>query len=728
MVLSKRSLHFTPLLLIAFTLILCQITVADAHQVITVPDDFPTIQKAINNASNGDTVLVKPGNYTESIVVNKSIILTSLMGAEHTFIYTVSRFYPAIYISASNAVVSGFTLKSSTTWYASALKAEDVVNVSISDIKGVYVQCGIEFHNASFCKVSSSTFTHTVGYAIGLDDSRNNTFTSCSVEGANYGVYLGNSHNNTFRNLHAASCTYNVYVLCSDDNIFESSTICNAGYHGFLVEFSDHLTIFNCTIADCARNGVDASSSEHLELINNTFYNCGVLLYYTYYNTIENNTVNNLPLLYFEKAQNINVSGPIGQLILINCSQANISQIAITRTSVGVQAFCSSNINIADSQVSFCSWEGMDLHCVDHLDMSRVTISNTTWHGAVLSYVDNSIVEQCLFTGNGVDGLHVISSTNTTIRNTTFIASRLGGGGADLRFSDQLHVYSCHFDNCNLRLSRSWNSTVEQSSFTGQYSGIRLYRATDNVIHRNMVDGGYGIQLTTSSTRNTITENQLFHQGLQVYDSFNNTVVDNTVNGLPIIYLEDEENVTASNGGQAIILHCNNITVLHIHAMGLSEGIYMVGVNNSAIGSSTILYSGNRGIYLEDGVNNTFEGITVGLSWTGVDIRGDNSYNNTFRDCTFIGAYTALLLSEEVPINTTNLYFNNFINNTIDVHGPIYRAYTPGDVIYHYHGKRFVNYLGNHWSSCNNTDADDDGIADTGYTGNNFYDPSRESQ
>ena len=723
MVLSKRGFYFTSLLFIALTLILCQITVADAHRIITVPDDFPTIQKAINNASSGDTILVKPGNYTENIVVNKSITLTSTSGAENTLIQAASSFAPIIYVTSSNAIISGFTLKSSTMGYAIAIKVEDAVNVSISDVNGAYVQWGLYFSNASLCRVSSTALVHVVSDGIHLDHSRNNTFNNCSVIGAFYGVNLGDSHNNTFQSLHVSSCSYNVWVLSSSNSLFKESTISDAGYHGFLVQFSDSLTILNCTIANCGRNGIDTFDSSNVQLINNTFYNCVVLLYYTYYNTIENNTVNHLPLLYFEKAQNISVSGPIGQLILINCSQANISHAVILRTSVGIEVFCSSNINITDTQISFCTWEGVEACSSRHLEVSKLAVLNSTWYGLVLSYVNDSTVDQCMFMGNGIDGLYIIGSNNVAINNSNFVESRRGGGGLELRFSNDLHVRNCHFDGCPLYLEYTEASTIAQNSFAGRYSGITLDHSEGNLVRRNLVAGGCGIKLIERSTENILAENQLFHQGMQIYNSYNNTVVNNTVSGLPVIYLENEENVTVSNGGQAILLNCSNVTILHIHAMGLSEGIYMVEVNNSVIASSTILYSGNRGIYLEDGVNNTFDGVTVGFSWTGVDIRGDNSYNNTFRDCTFIGAYTALFLSEEVPINTTNLYFNNFINNTIDVHGPIYRAYTPGDVIYYYHGKRFVSCLGNHWSSCNNTDADDDGIADTGYTGNNFYDP-----
>src|SRR5688500_20004135 len=54
------------------------IPVSPAHaSTLIVPDNYGTIQAAINAASAGDTIVVRPGTYNENLTLNKSVILTA---------------------------------------------------------------------------------------------------------------------------------------------------------------------------------------------------------------------------------------------------------------------------------------------------------------------------------------------------------------------------------------------------------------------------------------------------------------------------------------------------------------------------------------------------------------------------------------------------------------------------------------------------------------------------
>jgi parallel beta-helix repeat protein len=152
--------------------------------IIRVPNDFATIQEAINAAANGSTILVNNGVYRESPVVNKSLTLlgadkqgTIIEGARpETAIFG---FGAGITVTADNSMVNGFTVRNWTY--------------------------GIWLNPSRGTTVNGNIITSNV-YGISLDRSFNNTVSnnivSLSIGGypdfqGGYGFHLFGSANNT---------------------------------------------------------------------------------------------------------------------------------------------------------------------------------------------------------------------------------------------------------------------------------------------------------------------------------------------------------------------------------------------------------------------------------------------------------------------------------------------------------------------------------------------------
>jgi hypothetical protein len=72
----------------AFILIMIlSLSISVQARIINIPADYPTIQAGIDAAVTGDTVMVAPGTYTETLgISNKNILLTSSYGIDSTHI------------------------------------------------------------------------------------------------------------------------------------------------------------------------------------------------------------------------------------------------------------------------------------------------------------------------------------------------------------------------------------------------------------------------------------------------------------------------------------------------------------------------------------------------------------------------------------------------------------------------------------------------------------------
>jgi parallel beta-helix repeat protein len=197
---------------------------------------------------------------------------------------------------------------------------------------------------------------------------------------------------------------------------------------------------------------------------------------------------------------------------------------------------------------------------------------------------------------NNVFGISLFSSSKNTITGND--ASNNGGEGINL-----------------------WNSsnniiTANNVCNNDGEATIQFFFCYDFITSNNLRNNGGGIGLYDSSNNNTITGNMLVNDGLLVYDSYQNRVKDNAVNGKPLVYLEDVFDYVVEDAGQIILVHCNNITVENLDLSDTFTGIELWGTKDCTISNSNV--SNNRnGIHLMFSDNNIITGNTV-----------DNNNNN----------------------------------------------------------------------------------------------------
>jgi nitrous oxidase accessory protein len=110
------------ILLLLFSVVLVSLPqngiVKAESETIVVPDDYESIQEAIDNTGEGDTVLVKSGTYyNQTISINKSLSLigedsqnTILKSRPETTSFMIPNITSVVEVKADNIRISGFTI------------------------------------------------------------------------------------------------------------------------------------------------------------------------------------------------------------------------------------------------------------------------------------------------------------------------------------------------------------------------------------------------------------------------------------------------------------------------------------------------------------------------------------------------------------------------------------------------------------------------------------------
>jgi nitrous oxidase accessory protein len=175
-------------------------SVKASPKTIVVPDSYPTIQAAIDNASEGDVIFVKKGVYVENPVVNKSV---SLVGEDMDT--TVIDVTAGLKVERDNVTITGLTIYDGWT--------------------GIAV-------TANHCNISGNKITDaTIG--IGLYNSENNSIIGNILQSIGYSaaIQLSYSNNNLLKNNYVDSCTEGIQLRAgSSNNMVTENTITNCQF------------------------------------------------------------------------------------------------------------------------------------------------------------------------------------------------------------------------------------------------------------------------------------------------------------------------------------------------------------------------------------------------------------------------------------------------------------------------------------------------------------------
>ncbi|MFX0209528.1 MAG: right-handed parallel beta-helix repeat-containing protein, partial [Candidatus Hodarchaeota archaeon] len=389
--------------------------------------------------------------------------------------------------------------------------------------------------------------------------------------------------------------------------------------------YCSNLSIRRNNISDSYR-GIDLTSTNNSSLAGNNITYCsgGIFLMNSNNNILSNNTITNNGIANFWGFSDNNTlssnfvdnNGDYGIRIYSSGNSTLFNNTFTNNDRWGINIDSSENSTLSNNLVVnnrgkstwYQSYGGISIYRSGNNSLSDNNVSNNEGFGisssGVISFSGNNVTKNGDF-GVSITGAGSCSVINNRVLNNNGDGIRIGGAGSI--------------------------SVINNAAENNGGSGIRISGAGSSSIDKNLITNNHGLGIALSSSgNNNIRNNTLWNNTLHVSGSLEEClqaiVTNNSVNGKPLMYQQNNTGGTILDGSSQIILvNSNSIEVsdqnlmgvqgafcsnLSIHNNNFSKGYYGIALEatvNSTLSNNTITDNSLHGIYLRESDNNNLE-------------------------------------------------------------------------------------------------------------------------
>ncbi len=581
--------------------------------------NFNTIQEAVVAASNGDTIYIKPGQYNEEIILNRSLTLTPLIGENGPIVLkgdglvtgititaegcslqglTIQDFSgPAIYVQSDRNTIKGNVFKNANPAILVRGSHENLIaENTIVDSQGAVAI----WENSTKTLVSANDIVGC-NLSIVVREAADNKILGNKISDAYWGIWLDHAGGCQIESNDILSKRYGMWILNSSNNDVSQNKVrirsSSADItQGFNLANASGIILQGNEIND-ATFGLIISGSKNNKLKDNAIFRSVNAVYFkdTEMQEIKNNSIiateygirmENSSKNFFNqnKIENGTVGLDMGRSRQNNISENRISGIKDTAIQIS-----SSNENILSANLIADSSKGVIL-----LDSSANQLSANRFQNVEWSFYAEAETKEGF--NNSIDESNVVDSVPIV-----YLFDKFGG-----QIQDR--------DLAHLTLAYCENVTVRNTAITND--AVFLFDSKNNRILENNISGSFGMRLVQSD-ENEISGNRLLgnkFSGMFLYASDLNQIAGNNAsrnnqNGISLLSCNENtirDNEVDANAATGIWLNLSN-----------DNQIYQNDISNNLLGLQVMLSTGNR----------IFHNNFLGDQEHSQDIGGNNSWD-----------------------------------------------------------------------------------------------------
>jgi len=462
---------------------------------------YCSIQSAIDNAADGDTIIVGPGIYRESPIINKSLniigdpvidahgseygvqIQANYTLVENFTIYNYTKI--GIYIhndsfTLQNVTVNNCTICNSTYNTGSrGIELNEAKNVSISNCHiSNNSEIGIYILRSENSKLENNTISNSkYGFKLSTSSKYNSLLNNTLVKNEQGICLLKSSSRNKLANNNISTSYYGIYVKTSYNQILNNTLLCNGG-KGIYLESANNNLVENNTISG-------------------GYY--GMHLYKSDNNVLSNNTVNNT-LLYTDKAiylesadsnliDNNTISGGHQGIYLYKSDKNTLYNNTLKSIEYCCILLVNSSNNVIDNNNISNSYYGISLYDSGNNILSNNTVKSIEYRCILLEFSSNNVIGNNAIDNNtisdGVDGIYLDNSEKNSITNNSISNTQNGiwlSSSNENRISDNF-LSGTSWD---LYVLDSEGNLISNNTFSTSYPTTASFRYKGNFAVRGV--------------------------------------------------------------------------------------------------------------------------------------------------------------------------------------------------------------------------------------------------